>query len=530
MKNVLKLDGEHWSYILSKENVLNERCTIFHLQTNLEDDLPKFIKKNPNLHRLYLILPFEVENFNTKFLKEALKEHKKTFDTAGVNGTFKLDGEPDHKELNLNPIFECLEDFKISSFYLRNINFNDSNLKCLEKIQDLNFLQAWGCSINEKINSNCSFQASTLNLRSMKSLDEKKMYKFIGFFQKMKVLNLNDVYLDYLKLKESLKDVKLSTLTFNSIKEHKNEENLKELFESVEKSIHMIYLKGDLLRFPFFSMLKDHKTLKEFENNESVYNFQDLDTFLKNNHSLKKLKLELGYLLNDHDQQVEILCKGISSNHNLKTLLLIRVLLKEKTENFFHILSYNSSISHLQLRNCEIGNQGCTFLANCLSKNTTLTKLDLTSNKFNEKGLKEISQSIMFNKMLKELKLDFNSIEDEGCFHLKDLLSKNQVLTSLSLNECSFETKGFVFLSQGLISNKSLTFLDCQENSLNYSYMDEMDEIRSNLFYNQNLIDFTYNQYYMKDEYIKSIIERNSSLIQCLKISRRFYIDFHFNF
>ncbi|KAM8766490.1 leucine-rich repeat-containing protein 71 isoform 2-T2 [Acanthopagrus schlegelii] len=126
------------------------------------------------------------------------------------------------------------------------------------------------------------------------------------------------------------------------------------------------------------------------------------------------------------DQMIISLANTISLCSNLRTVTVEGNPLPERS---FHILlSENSMLTHLSLRNNQIGDEGARLIGSALSTlssaNKSLLSLNLAFNSIGDAGAEYIAQGLRLNCALLILSLSNNQIGDAGAAHLAAILGE----------------------------------------------------------------------------------------------------------
>ncbi|XP_036948558.1 leucine-rich repeat-containing protein 71 isoform X4 [Acanthopagrus latus] len=126
------------------------------------------------------------------------------------------------------------------------------------------------------------------------------------------------------------------------------------------------------------------------------------------------------------DQMIISLALTISLCSNLRTVTVEGNPLPERS---FHILlSENSMLTHLSLRNNQIGDEGARLIGSALSTlssaNKSLLSLNLAFNSIGDAGAEYIAQGLRLNCALLILSLSNNQIGDAGAAHLAAILGE----------------------------------------------------------------------------------------------------------
>jgi hypothetical protein len=131
-------------------------------------------------------------------------------------------------------------------------------------------------------------------------------------------------------------------------------------------------------------------------------------------------------------------------------------------------LGSNSTLLHINLSWCALGDVGVSNLAQTLgSRNTTLQKLLIGANSVTSSSVAVLLTRIeQRSHRISELDLQCNKIGNKGAILLARSLGKNALLnlTRLSLSNCHIEDDGFITLVSALEQNTSLLYLDLRNN------------------------------------------------------------------
>ncbi|XP_029370669.1 leucine-rich repeat-containing protein 71 [Echeneis naucrates] len=126
------------------------------------------------------------------------------------------------------------------------------------------------------------------------------------------------------------------------------------------------------------------------------------------------------------DRMVISLISTISLCSNLRVVTLEGNPLPESS--YHHLLSENSILTHLSLRNNQIGDESARLLGAALStsksSNKNLLSLNLAFNSIGDVGAAHIAQGLRLNCALRFLSLSNNRIGDSGAAHLSTILGE----------------------------------------------------------------------------------------------------------
>jgi hypothetical protein len=123
-------------------------------------------------------------------------------------------------------------------------------------------------------------------------------------------------------------------------------------------------------------------------------------------------------------------------------------------------LSFNVTLTSLDLGNNSIGDEGASELAEMLQTNTTLRNLHLMNNDIGVAGAMHLAESLMTNTTLLILDVGCNSFGQIGIAHFAEVLETNIGLASLRLAGNTIGDAGAESLAEALKTNCCLTSLD----------------------------------------------------------------------
>ncbi|XP_053771853.1 NACHT, LRR and PYD domains-containing protein 13 [Desmodus rotundus] len=131
-------------------------------------------------------------------------------------------------------------------------------------------------------------------------------------------------------------------------------------------------------------------------------------------------------------------------------------------------LLQNKSLTHLNLRKNQLGDDGVRFLCEALRRpDCTLQSLDLSECSFTAEGCRELADALEHNQNLKVLDIGRNCVQDDGGRQLcKALRCSSCVLSTLGLEKCSLTSACCEHLSSVLRSSRSLVNLNLLGNDL----------------------------------------------------------------
>ena len=142
-----------------------------------------------------------------------------------------------------------------------------------------------------------------------------------------------------------------------------------------------------------------------------------LPDFLKKNNHLQKINLSSN---NIGDEGMKYLSESLKINSILNSLNLDNNKIgPEYLSESFHI---NSSFSIYHNEN-KLGNQGMSYLSDCLKKKSSINEISLYNNKIGDEGANYILDSLSFNDSLVIINLNSNKIT-ENINHFINLFVK----------------------------------------------------------------------------------------------------------
>jgi len=125
------------------------------------------------------------------------------------------------------------------------------------------------------------------------------------------------------------------------------------------------------------------------------------------------------------------------------------------------VLSYNTSVSYLHLRNNNIGHEGVEALADALRQNLYIEHIDLSDNNIGNKGAVALADCLQHNNMsVISLDLQNNSIEYEGAVALLSAVSTNTTIHSVNLKGNNIHSSLLSKIDDALSRSKELFVRD----------------------------------------------------------------------
>jgi hypothetical protein len=120
------------------------------------------------------------------------------------------------------------------------------------------------------------------------------------------------------------------------------------------------------------------------------------------------------------------------------------------------VLSYNASITTLQLSNNNIGHEGIAALADALHQNLHIEHIDISSNNIGNKGAAALADCLQHNTSVISLNLQNNGIEDEGAEALLSVLSTNSTVHSINLKDNAIHESLLAKIDEALGRSKAM--------------------------------------------------------------------------
>ncbi|CAK9198148.1 unnamed protein product [Sphagnum troendelagicum] len=267
--------------------------------------------------------------------------------------------------------------------------------------------------------------------------------------------NKGDVSLD--ELIRTLQESQLETLSF----EFKQFDEFDEDQENGNNSMREAYRNHRLQVLDVVSRCNSLKELGVW----STLDGEEMDVLCKN--LVSHPALETLNLLVVNDKGVEMLCRMLQNNHNIKDLSVVQIEGGKGVEMLCQMLQNNHSIKTLSLG--EIDAIGVASVGLMLGVNSTLENLTLILYRVEDVDtLKVLLQPFtcddgnqLLNKSIKELYLACTRIGREGAKLVAQILRTNDSITHLRIfNNRRLEPLDVCTILQSLEKNKTLHTLD----------------------------------------------------------------------
>ena len=128
------------------------------------------------------------------------------------------------------------------------------------------------------------------------------------------------------------------------------------------------------------------------------------------------------------------------------------------------MLKINHTLKYLHIAGNPIGDDGISAISDSLHFNTTLIQLVARTCKFCVKGAESLAKMLQVNKILTHLDISNNDIGDDGITAVTCSVQANTTLLELTAFKCEFHSKGLQSIDEMLKNNKTLKKLDIAYN------------------------------------------------------------------
>ncbi|XP_068670283.1 protein NLRC3-like isoform X2 [Montipora foliosa] len=185
---------------------------------------------------------------------------------------------------------------------------------------------------------------------------------------------------------------------------------------------------------------------------------------MKTNSTVTSLQL---WECNIDDASATALAELLRENSTLESLDLPHNAIGEVgADTLAKGLKENSTLAWLYLSNNAIGEVGADVLAKGLKENSTLELLDVSDNAIGDVGADALAKGLKENSTLIDLNLSNNAIGDVGANALAEGLKENSTLTDLNLSNNAIGDVGADALAKGLKENSTLIDLNLSNNAI----------------------------------------------------------------
>ncbi|XP_007175570.2 NACHT, LRR and PYD domains-containing protein 13 [Balaenoptera acutorostrata] len=194
---------------------------------------------------------------------------------------------------------------------------------------------------------------------------------------------------------------------------------------------------------------------------------EDLALLLISTQGMTRLCLGINQL---QDDGVRLLCASLTHPECvLERLVLWSCQLGAPSCRYLSdALLQNKSLTHLNLRKNNLGDEGVKFLCEALSRpDCNLQNLNLSDCSFTVEGCRELTDALKYNHNVKILDVGKNDVQDDGVRELCRILKcPSCALETLGLEKCNLTPDCCWPLSSVLRSSKSLVNLNLLGNDL----------------------------------------------------------------
>ena len=129
-------------------------------------------------------------------------------------------------------------------------------------------------------------------------------------------------------------------------------------------------------------------------------------------------------------------------------------------------IALNSSLTHVDLSDNALGDDGAAALAQAFLHNTSIEKVLLGSTKMAWKGGEAWGKTLETNRSIKHLEMPQNRISDRACGRVIAALRNNANIHTLNLSDNQLGSRVAAELARVLAKNHTLTHLDLSWNHL----------------------------------------------------------------
>lgn len=207
----------------------------------------------------------------------------------------------------------------------------------------------------------------------------------------------------------------------------------------------------------------------------------------------------------------------IKENNTIETFILSQVqqIDLKGAKMLQEIIETKKNIRWMNLIDCSITDQICTYIAEGLKQNQTLRFLDLSENHINGSGIIALCNSLKTNTTLTYLCLSDNmQYSIPALTAVKDMLACNTTIRYLWLSNCYHprEENEVALICSGLKLNESLTFVDLWSSDI----PDDPETIININHAIESVLDVNYGlrkvEQYKNNDDIKQRLNRNQNL------------------
>ena len=252
------------------------------------------------------------------------------------------------------------------------------------------------------------------------------------------------------------------------------------------------------VKFDIASILRHHHKLIYLDMTSTYINSQyteDLTGALSGLTSLQKLNLSYCKL---HNEGMLAICKALTRIKCLSHLNLSGNNITSESAKFLaKSIVINKSLRHIELNNCNLDEEGIIAILTSLKENLNLIKLDLSANVINNAASKHVAAVVSSNssmtcltlrecflqhtelnnitdalansQLFKEFDFSYNIFSEENCNDIAHAIKLNKEIKSLNMSNCELKEEGMLSLSFALSETECLKFLNLSANQISDS-------------------------------------------------------------
>jgi hypothetical protein len=151
----------------------------------------------------------------------------------------------------------------------------------------------------------------------------------------------------------------------------------------------------------------------------------------------------------------------------------------------------NTSVTNIDFRNTNFGDEGASALADALKVNASVTNINLWGNDIGPEGALALANALQVNTSVTTINLRLNNIGDEGASALADALEVNTSVANIDLDENRITDESNDVIVEALVDrNKRLCHLfpfDTRRMLLSLMCADECGVVRPYLLVGNDL-------------------------------------------
>eukprot|EP00761_Pharyngomonas_kirbyi_P000460 gb/GECH01000460.1/.p1 GENE.gb/GECH01000460.1/~~gb/GECH01000460.1/.p1 ORF type:complete len:406 (+),score=75.17 gb/GECH01000460.1/:1-1218(+) len=228
-----------------------------------------------------------------------------------------------------------------------------------------------------------------------------------------------------------------------------------------------------------------------------------------------------------NNEDLDFLTTKIKKNSRMNSLKISRkhrivAFTPDICDQLFQAIQNNPSISILNFRDCNLGEDGIIILSqNLINNNETIEELILDENEMTNTALECLAQSLMNNKHIKRISLAGNIFTDQGWIILGEALKYNKSLLEINLSGKKL-LSGFPNFIEALKHNNTINCFHLPNPSRRLSVFDQGVQLINELLEQHESIGTIYAREW-DYEYWNSLSsdEELSTFIESLKFQDR---------